>query len=52
MRLEDKEGSAVVKLVGKEAILRERERERQVSGSLGDLGKGLASQTYVMASLG
>lgn len=30
VRLEDREGSCVVKLVGKEAILEERERERTV----------------------
>ena len=30
VRLEDKEGTSVVKLIGKEAILKEKEREKQV----------------------
>lgn len=34
MRLEDKEGRCVIKVVGREAILRAREEERQV-GLLG-----------------
>ncbi len=38
MRLEDKEGSCVVKLVGKEAILEERERERKVRLAGVDVG--------------
>ena len=32
VRMEDKEEGTVVKIVGREAILRERELERQVSG--------------------
>ena len=31
VRMEDKEGTTVVKLVGREAAIREREREREVS---------------------
>ena len=34
VRLEDRDGRSVVKLVGKEAILEERERERKVRGHL------------------
>lgn len=30
VRIEDKEGTTVVKLVGREAALREKEREREV----------------------
>lgn len=30
VRMEDKEGTTVVKLVGREAALREKEREREV----------------------
>ena len=33
VRMEDKEEGTVVKIVGRDAILREREMERQVSGS-------------------
>lgn len=32
VRMEDKEDGTVVKIVGREAIMREREMERQVSG--------------------
>ena len=32
VRMEDKEEGTVVKVVGREAIQREREQERQVSG--------------------
>ena len=32
VRMEDKEGTTVVKLVGREAAIREREREREVRG--------------------
>ena len=38
MRLEDKEGRCVIKVVGREAILRAREEERQVGGAY--LGQG------------
>ncbi len=36
VRLEDREQSCVVKLVGKDAILEERERDRKVCRSLPD----------------
>ena len=35
VRMEDKEKGTVVKIVGREAIMREREMERQVSGGHG-----------------
>lgn len=35
VRMEDREKGTVVKIVGREAIMREREMERQVSGGHG-----------------
>lgn len=35
VRMEDREKGTVVKIVGQEAIMREREMERQVSGGHG-----------------